>query len=991
MSERGAQIAAVSAVTPLGATALQSAMAVRARKLEPQSCNVIDKRGRPVGLCAIDGVPESLHGYERHVRLAVRALSGLPFLPDEVPLCVALPESGRPDDDPRYARSFTTDVATESGVEVNLPACQVFRAGHAGAALAFAKGLELLESGEEAVLVGAVDSYVHPEVLSWLDEGFRLHSLETENGFVPGEGAAFCLLLRGSMSAQQREDSGWPEPRARLVAATSGLETTVLEGHPNIATTMTALLRAEAEERGPIPWVLSDVSSERHRINEWSLCSMREVLDEGLEHTRPVRELGDLGAASGAVLLALAVELLDAGAAPASRAVVALHSEGAERGLLVITSAQDDAARAKSEAGANASTPGRRSAADWGAAPGGAGNLLVARLEGLADTLQELFLSLEAEQSYRLSRAAPEVKHAAVALAALDEKAGSLGIEAYERVAPSQSHLETALAILRQAGDAERYTSALQDALSRVARARSWLLNEAPRDDGHKGNGAARRFQASRDMPRRFPLVGDLLDHAAVPKPKPAPLGPGLIALRRPRRPKPPRVRPNARQRLLRSCMEEIGVLGNLLLNRDDDVFTPGAQRFEQRLLHNLDALASLDQRWSSEHGSPVLQQVLDHTADAFTADPFRAFTRAFVLASSEGEQGLRAALLSLRHGDPSTLPAQVFGLVLAAGDGIRAAMDQLAESDDPAMVTFALDVMIGRGERDITVALPLLDHVDDSVRTRALRAMAHHSDRAAGRAALVRAFFREVEDVPRVACIESQLLLGDRDAIERARVLLENHRSMTEPLTPKARLATIRMLGLVGETRDAERLATDFDGSATEARALGFHGHIAAVPPLLEALGCLDDDGSHARRCHIRALRDALRRILGAGPESAAETEQPPPDNLELAIDTLLDGLKEDDEWVPVQVSAWRSWWHDHAEDFDERVRYRHGLPYWASHTVRELRHPGVAHGIRRWLALELGFLVAEPPLPIDDWQVRQHGRLDDLMKRLPNGRAKP
>jgi 3-oxoacyl-[acyl-carrier-protein] synthase-1 len=979
VSERGAQIAAVSAVTPLGATALQSAMAVRARKLEPQSCDAIDKRGRPVGLCAIDGVPESVHGYERHLRLAVRALAELPFLPNEVPLCVALPESGRPDDDPRYASAFTVDVATESGVEVNASASQVFRAGHAGAALAFAKGLELLECGEDAVLVGAVDSYFHPEVLSWLDEGFRLHSVETEDGFVPGEGAAFCLLLRGSMSARQREDSGWPEPRAHLEAATSGLEDTVLEDHPNIAKTMTALLRAEAEARGPIRWVLSDVSSERHRVNEWSLASMREVLDEGCEHTRPVGELGDLGAASGAVLLALAVELFDAAAAPASRAVVALHSEGAERGLLVVTRGRDDSERAKHEAGADAATAGHHSAA------GGGDHRFVAHLEGLTDTLEELFLALKAEPSYRLSRAAPEVKQAAVALAALDRNARAQGIEAFERVAPSQGHLEAALAILFQAGDADRYTGALQDVLSRVVAARSWLLNETPRDDGPKGNGAARRFQASTGMPQSFPLVGDLLHLATVPKPKGAPIGPGLIALRRPRRAKPPRVRPNARQRLLRSCMEEIGVLGNLLLNRDDDVFTPGAQRFEERLLRNLDALASLDERWSTEHGSPVLQQVLAHGADAFTPDPFRAFTRAFVLASSDGEQGLRAALLSLRHSDPSTLPAQAFGFVLAAGDGIRAAMDRLAESDDPVMVAFALDVMLRRGERDISVALPLLDHVDDLVRIRALRAMAHHSDRAAGRAALWRALLREVEDGPRVACIESQLLLGDRDAIVRARSLLENHRSMVEPLSPKARLGTLRLLGLAGDTRDSEGLAADFDGSATGARVLGFHGNVAAVTPLLEALEGLDDDGSDGRRRHIRELRDGLRRVLGAGPESVTEGEQPPPDNLELALDRLLDGREEDDDWVPVQVSAWRSWWHDHAQDFDPRVRYRYGLPYRGSHTVRELRHPGVTHGIRRWLALELGFLVAEPPLPIDDWQVRQHGRLDDLMKRLP------
>jgi 3-oxoacyl-[acyl-carrier-protein] synthase-1 len=82
-------------------------------------------------------------------------------------------------------------------------------------------------------------------------------------------------------------------------------------------------------------WVLSDVNGERHRIREWSLVDIRQLGNDVMQQ-RYATQLGDIGAAVGPTLLAIACQQFQRGIAPAQRVVVALHSEGAERGVFAL-------------------------------------------------------------------------------------------------------------------------------------------------------------------------------------------------------------------------------------------------------------------------------------------------------------------------------------------------------------------------------------------------------------------------------------------------------------------------------------------------------------------------------------------------------------------------------------------------------------------------------------------------------------------------------
>lgn len=344
-----ANISATGARSPLGLSALQIAMCARAKKAEPRSTRLRDKRDREIGACLTPGLPEDLYGYERLVALAAPALreaaadsGGRPL-----PMALALPEPGRPDDHARLNRDVIADIAAASGVAIEVDRSLVVRAGHAAGALALEAAVGMLSSGAQWVIWGGVDSYFHPDTLRWLDEECRLHALDAENGFVPSEGAAFMILSRagarlsGAQSYSTISGSAARSPVAALRFAQCGREETITTGEPNVARAMTQLLRraAESTREGAIRWVLNDINGERHRIREWQLAAARGSLGEGAIEGRLVEDLGDMGAAIGPMLGTIACSLWRAGCAPASSAAVALHSEGVERGVFVIEEA----------------------------------------------------------------------------------------------------------------------------------------------------------------------------------------------------------------------------------------------------------------------------------------------------------------------------------------------------------------------------------------------------------------------------------------------------------------------------------------------------------------------------------------------------------------------------------------------------------------------------------------------------------------------------
>lgn len=309
----------------MGQSALQVAMGVRADLFEPRAGDFHNARGEDVGLCRVGGLGKT-HGYERMVGLAAPALREA--IGEETllwPVCVALPARGRKDDDERFETRFMQDVAHKCGLRVSPNQVDVVRAGHAGGVEVLRRASERLDAGAEAVVVGGVDSFHHPDVLAELDASYRIHAIGVDDGFIPGEAAAFIVLRPHRAGAI-----------AQLVDARVAEEQTLKDDErPNLAEAITSLVRDAAGTAAP--WVMTDVTGEHWRQREWQMVSLRHDLHN--EVLALPASVGDVGAASCPLMVAIAATWWRHGCAPAGKVLLLTSSDGPERGVALLAGA----------------------------------------------------------------------------------------------------------------------------------------------------------------------------------------------------------------------------------------------------------------------------------------------------------------------------------------------------------------------------------------------------------------------------------------------------------------------------------------------------------------------------------------------------------------------------------------------------------------------------------------------------------------------------
>ncbi|MFO0616693.1 MAG: hypothetical protein U0414_29135 [Polyangiaceae bacterium] len=339
-----ASIVGAGACSPIGFDARQTALGVRARKIVPRPMELLDRHGHRFGSARALGLPEDLYGAQRVVALGARALreaardAGLAH-DKPARVFLALAERGRPlpagDADTLSARVLLPELERASGQKIDGAGSEVIRLGHAGMAVVLERAMA--QGGGEPILVGCVDTYHHPETIRWLEKELRVLGESIHNGFIPSEGAAFVVLGGAS--------GGKPDKRpfAKILHVASGSDQ-VPEGQPRLAEVMTDLVRAGAARLGArtLPWAMTDLNGERHRTKEWSFVTIRnkEFFQGGSTREDHLGQLvGDAGAATGALGVVYAATAFRIGFAPASSLLLALHSDGDERGVVVMEAA----------------------------------------------------------------------------------------------------------------------------------------------------------------------------------------------------------------------------------------------------------------------------------------------------------------------------------------------------------------------------------------------------------------------------------------------------------------------------------------------------------------------------------------------------------------------------------------------------------------------------------------------------------------------------
>lgn len=402
-------------------------------------------------------------------------------------------------------------------------------------------------------------------------------------------------------------------------------------------------------------------------------------------------------------------------------------------------------------------------------------------------------------------------------------------------------------------------------------------------------------------------------------------------------------------RRMARACLDDIGTAANLRrLEASERYDWASMERYEQRMCDALDALVSLGLPFRSashaaslQPGLDVLEEALLYGREALTADPSRAFARAFVLGCVDGEDAVRAVVLALKQSPRYTLLAQTQALSVATNPAIDDALAGLCRERDPELLRVGLDGLYARGSVDLGMVAPLVEHIDDSVRARAYRLLGLAREREVAMSLLAERLGDELAELAAVSAAEALALLGSELGVAHARARLVEALEDEAVLPREARLRYLTLLGIAGTRDDHVILGSLYRGGEGEAAALGLHGHVALAELLVEAL-----------------VRPSERTLFGPSQRGEAAAA------LVRITGAPLVVTAGDPYVASTDAAAWAAAWERLAPDLDRERRYRWGRLWSPSDPLLELTADGVPMTVRRQAALELAIALGEAPV---------------------------
>jgi 3-oxoacyl-[acyl-carrier-protein] synthase-1 len=215
---------------------------------------------------------------------------------------------------------------------------KISHTGHTGMFCLIQDALTMLRAGEvELCIVGGVDSYLMEQRLEFLDNAWRIKSSKSVDGFIPGE-AAIVLLLETLRNAKARER----QSLATVSFCETGNEPNNISSDKcSSGTGLSDAIRKvlnQGEDKSNIRWVICDLNGESYRGFEWGVVQTRlhNYLSAIEVVSHPADCLGDIGAATGGMLIANAVQAFKRGYNISDDALLWTSSDDGLRAALCI-------------------------------------------------------------------------------------------------------------------------------------------------------------------------------------------------------------------------------------------------------------------------------------------------------------------------------------------------------------------------------------------------------------------------------------------------------------------------------------------------------------------------------------------------------------------------------------------------------------------------------------------------------------------------------
>jgi 3-oxoacyl-[acyl-carrier-protein] synthase-1 len=296
-------------VTSVGLSAPTSCAAIRAKVTNPSETCFIGAGGDRIVAHAVP-LEKPWRGLAKLAHMAAMAAEeSLADVPksewSRVPLLLCVAESERPGrmdglDDRLFAeiqQLLGTRFAAGSAIVPH---------GRAAAAMALSQARTLVQNRKaDHVLIVAADSLLSWPTLSHYERQDRLLTPRNSNGFMPGEGAGAILI-----GEQQLAVNG-----LTCLGLAFGVESARVDSEvPLRAHGLAGAVKAALVEAGrhidDVACRVTDLSGEQYYFKEATLALSRTLRQrrENLELWHPAESVGETGAASGAICIALAHE-----------------------------------------------------------------------------------------------------------------------------------------------------------------------------------------------------------------------------------------------------------------------------------------------------------------------------------------------------------------------------------------------------------------------------------------------------------------------------------------------------------------------------------------------------------------------------------------------------------------------------------------------------------------------------------------------------------
>jgi 3-oxoacyl-[acyl-carrier-protein] synthase-1 len=261
-------------------------------------------------------------------------LDGVDVPSGSLPMLLCLAERDRPGRPANLANEVIDELRELLGYDFHPSQSVVIEEGRAGAALALARARNMLfEGGYDRVLIAGVDSFLERRALRAYEKRDRLRTSVNSNGFIPGEAASAVLVSAPSGSDED----------LLCVGLGHAVEQATVEGEqPCRAEGMTAAIKAALEEAdcqmADLDFRITDNSGEQYYFKEAAVALARtlRVRKEEFDIWHPADCIGEVGAAIGPALLAVALFAARKGYAPGMNMLCCMGNDAGRRASAVL-------------------------------------------------------------------------------------------------------------------------------------------------------------------------------------------------------------------------------------------------------------------------------------------------------------------------------------------------------------------------------------------------------------------------------------------------------------------------------------------------------------------------------------------------------------------------------------------------------------------------------------------------------------------------------